>query len=404
MTILHINKFWDFHGGTEVYLHELFERQAKAGHTVHVLATKKPGTPASPDEASFVTYHAFNEFEGLWKDGAKAMHYLWNREAKRAVETALQTLKPDVVHLHNIYHHLSTSILAPIRAAHIPCVQTLHDYKLACPNYKMYTQNAPCERCKNGDYQNAIKFRCLGASLLPNVLAALEMGMTKAQQSYEKTVDRFLCPSQFMREKMIDWGEPAGKMRYVPNPTRVPAQIAARGGGYLFYAGRLSQEKGLKTVLSAMERVRDLPLWIAGRGPEEAALRAQAEALGLTHVRFLGFLPPAELEPIRAKAEAFLMPTQMYENASGAVMEAMAAGLPCLATAIGGTPELVEDGKNGFLVKPGDVDDWVRVLHRFHALSQEERNEMGKNGREKILAKHTWEQHLKTLETCYTSP
>lgn len=384
-----------------MYLHELFERQAKAGHNVHILATKKPGTPASPDEASFVTYHAFNQFEGILKDSGKAMDYLWNREAKRAVETLLKTLKPDVVHLHNIYHHLSTSILAPIRAAHVPCVQTLHDYKLACPNYKMYTQNAPCERCKNGDYTNAIKFRCLGASLLPNVLAALEMGMTKAQQSYEKTVDRFLCPSHFMREKMIDWGEPASKMVYVPNPTRVPAQIATRGGGYLLYAGRLSQEKGLKTVLSAMERVRDLPLWIAGRGPEEAALRAQAEQLGLTHIRFLGFLPPAELEPIRARAEALIMPTQMYENASGAVMEAMAASLPCLATAIGGTPELIEDGKNGFLVKPGDVDDWVRVLHRFHVLSSEKRSEMGKNGRERILAKHTWEKHLKTVEEVY---
>ena len=183
MKILHINKFFDLHGGAEVYLHRLMAAQQKAGHDVHVVSTKSPRNVPSKDEGYFVTRNELDKREGPVKDAKKAMQYLWNREAKQAVEQALHDLKPDVVHLHNIYHHLSTSVLEPIFKQGLPCVQTLHDYKLACPNYKMFTEGAPCERCKGGKYQNAIKYNCFGTAFLPNLLAAFEMGFTKSRQS-----------------------------------------------------------------------------------------------------------------------------------------------------------------------------------------------------------------------------
>ncbi len=402
MRILHVNKFFDLHGGAEVYMHELMQKQREAGHEVHAFSTTSEKNLASADAGAFVTRYDLGKRHGLGTDAVIAANYLWNLEARRAMAELLDRIKPDVVHLHNIYNHLSTSVLAPIRKRGIRCVQTLHDYKVVgCANYKMYTQGAPCERCKTGDYRNVVRYRCVNEALLPNVLAALEMGLAKTRLSYEKTVQTFLCPSKFMREKMEDWGQPPGKLTYAPNPTAFPAAPAPRGGGYVLYAGRLSAEKGLRSFVEAAARIPELPVKFVGRGPEESALRTLADQLGATNLEFVGFLPPAELARVRARAEAVLLPTLMYENCSGSLLEAMADGIPCLATRIGGNPELVTDGENGYLVTPGDVDDWVRNLRRFLAAPKEVRDAMGREGRARIHERHTWEAHLRTVLEAY---
>jgi glycosyltransferase involved in cell wall biosynthesis len=401
MRILHVNKFFDFHGGAEIYMHRLMRLQRAMGHDVHALSTKSPRNVSSEDESFFVTRYDLDRREGPVKDATKAANYLWNWKAQRAMREILDELKPDVVHIHNLYHHLSSSVLEPIRRKRIPCVQTLHDYKLACPNYKMFVKGSPCERCKTGDYWNAVRNRCLTTQWLPNVLAALEMGMTKSRQSYERTIGLFLCPSRFLKEKMEDWGEPSGKMRYVPNPTELPKTPAVRGGGYILYAGRLSLEKGLEGFLRAAAQVPELPVKLVGKGPEEAHLRALCDELGAKHVEFVGFLPPEELAEVRRRAEAVVLPSIWYENASLAALEAMADGLPLLATRIGGNPELVEDGESGFLVRPNDVDDWLRALRRFLAASPATLDKMAEASRDRVMKRHLWSTHVEVVMAAY---
>ncbi|MFA6429540.1 MAG: glycosyltransferase family 4 protein [Patescibacteria group bacterium] len=401
MRILHVNKFFDLHGGAEVYMHALIRAQTEAGHEVHAFSTRSDRNQPSRDAGLFVERFAMDKREGMVRDARKAIAFLWNREARMAMERMLDQVKPDVVHLHNIYHHLSTSILAPIRARTIPCVQTLHDYKIACPNYKMFTEGAPCERCKGGRYWNVVRHRCLAPELAPNVLAAVEMGFTKTTQQYEKTVRLFLCPSHFMKEKMEDWGQPPNKMRFVPNPAVLAETPAERGGGYVLYAGRLSREKGVMSFLEAAVKIPELPVKIAGTGPDDERLKSFVRSTGATHISFLGFIVPDELTKIRRRAEAIVLPTIMYENASGVLLEAMGDGIPCLATRIGGNPELVEDGANGFLAQPGDVEDWTRIIRRLLATTPEMRTKMGERGREKVRANHLWKHHLAKVEECY---
>lgn len=401
MRILHVNKFFDLQGGAEVYMHRLMAAQTAAGHEVHVFSTRDPKNLPSKDAVRFVTRSELDQSEGAKEDAVKAMRFLWNREAREAMERAVKELRPDVIHLHNIYHHLSSSILSPIRRANIACVQTLHDYKLACPNYRMFTEGSACERCKGGKYLEAVKHRCLATGFLPNVLAALEMGMTKARQSYERTVRVFLCPSRFLLEKMQDWGEPPGKLRYLPNPVELSKEPVVRGGGYLLYAGRLAVEKGLESFLEAALQIPELPVKIAGRGPETERLASLVRSKGASHIEFLGFQSPEALAQIRMRAEALVLPSIWYENASLSILEAMADGLPCLASRIGGNPELVEDGVTGFLAKPGDVGDWVRVLRRFQAVSMEGRTRMGKEARIRVEERFLWSTHLKNMEELY---
>ncbi len=401
MKILHVHKFFDLHGGAEVYMHQVMRAQLAAGHDVHAFSTRGVKNLSSPDEAHFVTRYHLDRFDGPVTDAKKVANFLWNREAKKAFAALLDELKPDVVHIHNLYHHLSSSVLPEIRKRKIPCVQTLHDYKLACPNYSMFTEGAPCERCKGGKYFNVVKHKCLFTGYVPNMLAALEMYGTKASQIYEKNISLFLCPSRFMKEKMEDWGEPPGKLRYIPNPIDWVDEPAPRGGGYLLSVGRLHQIKGLRSFIEASIKVPELPVKIAGRGPEEAKLRELVAQSGATHIEFLGFVAPEEVRKLRHRAEALILPSISYENASLTLLEGMAGGLPCLATRIGGNPELVEDGVNGFLVNPNDAEDWLRTLRRFLATTRDVRNQMGRAGRERIQKRHLWKDHLHQLEAIY---
>ncbi|HEU0050452.1 MAG TPA: glycosyltransferase family 4 protein [Patescibacteria group bacterium] len=401
MRILHVNKFFDERGGAEVYLHELMSKQREEGHEVHVFSTESPENEPSTDKKYFVERFDLSRREGWWKDLKKARNFLWNSEARLQIRRMIHEVNPDVIHLHNVYHHLSSSILGPIRVSRIPAVMTLHDYNLASPNYAMFDQAGVCAHGKDGHYFEIVKHRCAAPEYLANFLAALEITWTKSRQAYEKTIQLFLCPSRFMQKKMEEWHEPAEQMRYVPNPTDLPERIALRGGGYVLYAGRLSREKGLSSMIEAALEVPNLKIKIAGKGPEEESLKSLVKRLNIKNIEFLGFVPKEELAMIRDHAEAVVLPTVSYENASGSLLEAMAAGLPCLGTKTGGNPELVKDEENGFLVTPGDITDWSRVLKRFTRLSEAEREKMGRQSRERILRNHTWPQHLERIKRCY---
>lgn len=375
MRILHVNKFFDLHGGAEVYMHELMRRQREAGHDVHAFSTRSPSNLPSNDAGRFVTRYDLSKSNGPATDVKIAANFLWNREAKRAMGEALRDLKPDIVHIHNIYHHLSSSILSSIRKAGIPCVQTLHDLKLACPNYKMYTEGSLCERCKGGRYFEAVKHKCLSQSFLPNMLAAAEMGFTKVRQSYERTVSTFICPSTFMASKMIEWGEPAAKFTVARMAVERKPR-AERGGGYLLAVGRLAPDKGYEPLIRAAAHVPSLKIKIAGTGPLEDHLRELMRTSDVGNIELVGFKRGADLDALYRGAEAFIACPIGYENAPLTVLDALGYGLPILATKIGGLPEMVEDEKNGYLVEHGSQDAWATTLKRFADLSEDSRTKM----------------------------
>jgi glycosyltransferase involved in cell wall biosynthesis len=401
MKILHVNKFFDQTGGVEMYLHRVMSKQAEAGHDVHAFSTVSSSNLPSRDASYFVHRYDMSRSEGLVKDIQKAGAFIWNIEARRGMERVLHEVKPDVVHLHNVYHHLSTSILDPIRASGVRCVQTLHDLKLACPNYAMFTEGEICERCRGGKYWNVVKHRCLTDATMGNVLGYAEMSMAKFSKAYERTVHRFITPSEFHRKKMIEWGEPANQFVVIRNPADVFDCAGESGGGYVLFAGRLSIEKGVDTLIRASALVPFLPVKIAGKGPDEERLKHLARTIGAVNVSFLGFVAPSELNGIRAKADAVINSSIWYENSPLTVLEAMGQGIPVIASNIGGVPELIENGEEGWLVPPKDVDAWAEALRVLVRTPLEVRREMGLKGMQRIREHHGWAEHLKKLEGEY---
>ncbi len=379
MRILVVNKFYWEKGGSERVLFDLAHGYAAAGHEVIPFAmasARNLPTPWADRFAPEVRWDGGGPLAAL-RAAAGVIH---SGEAKRRLAALLRDARPDVAHLHNFHHQLSPSIVDALREAGVPAVHTLHDYKIVCPNYLLFTEGAVCTRCAGGRFAHAIVHRCVRGSAAASAVAAAESAWHRARRTLERGIRVFVSPSRFLAAQARAMGF-GGRIEVVPNgldAAAIPA-AAAPGDGFL-YAGRLAREKGVATLVDAVRGDPALAVTIAGDGPDAAALRGAA-ADAPDRVRFAGALPRAAvLERVRA-ARAVVMPSLWQENAPMAALEAAASGVPVVATRRGGLPEIVRDGENGILVPPGDPEALARALRTLQD-SPDLAARLGRRGRE----------------------
>lgn len=372
MRILQVNKFHYPRGGADKYYLALGRALAEQGEEVAYFSMAHPANEESPWSRYFVSRLSFNE--GSFFDKLRAPgRVLYSLEAKRKFRRLLADFRPQIVHIHNIYHQLSPSILGTAKKAGLPVVMHVHDYKLICPNYKLFVNGRPCEACRGGRYQECCRRRCLNGSWSRSLLATIEMYLHhRFLKIYEKNIDLLIAPSAFMKEKLVEFGWPSEKIFVVLNPhdSSLPAlPKPADIPGYLLYFGRLSAEKGGPLLIKAAAAAGE-SLKIAGRGPEEANWRALAEKAG-GDVEFLGSLSGTDLAAALSGAKVVIIPSIWYENMPLSALEALAAGKPVIASRIGGLPEIVIDGENGLLFTAGSIEDLERQIKKFNSLNQE---------------------------------
>lgn len=381
--LLLINKF--YHdvgpaGGVGRYVVQEEENLGAAGWEVVPFAMADADARPSPWDRYFVRARDYSR--PRWSPGDAAA-LLWNREAATRLEQLIRDARPDVAHLHNIYHHLTPSIL-PVLARHkIPVVMTLHDLRLLCPAIHMRRGDEVCERCRGGRFDQAVRGRCVKNSRAASLLAAVETAHQRWRGLYTRNVAAFLCPSRFYRDKYAEWGFPADKLQHLPNfvdldfwhPDRLPA--APERDAYVYF-GRISQEKGLRTLLDAqalweqghIDGTVDRPprcLLIAGDGPCLGNTRARVAQLGLETVEVLGPLDIEGLRRVLGRARFSVIPSEWYENAPMAGLESLAAGLEIVGTDLGGLPELIVPGVTGELAHADDPQALCAALLRAEA-------------------------------------
>lgn len=377
-TLLLINKF--HHdvgraGGVGRYVLQEEAELTARGWTVVPFATLDEHALESPWRRFFPRSRDYSSARREASALGDALSLVWNREASRNLEALLDEVRPDVVHLHNIYHHLSPSILGVLKRRGLPVVMTLHDLRLLCPAIHMLRRGVLCEDCRGGHFVEAIRGKCVKDSLAASALAAVETWHHTQRRLYPGAVSRFLCPSDFLRRKYIEWGWPAEQLEHFPNfvdldtfsPTNDPADDA-----YLYF-GRLSREKGVHTLLAAhaawttQRRAVGRPapvLRIAGTGPDEDALLAAAPQ----DVEFLGSLTPARLRDVLRRSRFSVLPSECYENGSLSLLESLACGVPVVGSDLGGIPEHLEDGRTGVLFAAGDAEALTAALERADCL------------------------------------
>lgn len=361
MRILLINKFYFPQGGAERHVLQLQELLTVHGHEVIIFSMAHPQNLPSPYSRYFVSRVDFDRVRYDWQ-GLRAigrMVYSW--EARRKLSALIRATKPDVAHIHNIYHQISPSILDTLRRWHVPVVSTLHDYHLLSPNYLLFDHGAVCERSKPMRYWRSVAHRCVKNSVAASAAAALALYIHRLLRLY-RGVHTYISPSRFLHEQMRSWGFPAHRIVELPNFVE-PASAGQGAGVFLLFAGRLAPEKGVETLLRAAHAT-NTPLVFAGTGPEEQRLRLLQRQLNATTVRFVGQQSAAHMQRLLAECRAVVVPSLCYENCPLTILEAFAHGKPVIASHLGGIPELVHDGVNGWLTVPGSVESVSAALRR----------------------------------------
>ncbi len=366
MKILQITKFQYVHAGAERYMFELSALLRSHGHEVVGWGMQHPKNLPSPWSRFFVSYRDYSKSEGLVPDLEKAANMLWSAEAADKLRALLREFRPDVAHIHVIHHHLSPSILNVLKQEGIPVVWTVHDYKWVCPNGKLYTQGAACERCHVYKYWNAVLYKCADNSRLGSTVGMAEMYAHRLMGSFERDVALAITPSAFLRNLLLKWGKDGDKIVHLPNfidPSALP-KVRSTVGEAVVYAGRLSEEKGIDTVLHLAEHFPTIPFHVLGAGPEEKRVRERIQSLRLENVVLRGHVSGDALWQELGNARAILVPSRWYENFPYAVLEAMALGKTVLASKSGGIPEMITHGQTGFLLPPKDMAAWTDAFRK----------------------------------------
>jgi glycosyltransferase involved in cell wall biosynthesis len=378
--LLSINNYFYPRGGAEVLFLEQNRMFEGIGWQVVPFAMRHPDNLPTPWESYFPDEIEFGRSYGL---GAKLLHaqrVIFSLQARRRMRELLEDVRPRIAHAHNIYHHLSPSILPMLRKRGIPVVMTIHDLKLACPAYTMMAENQPCERCRGGRIHNVAIHRCIKGSLALSSLVMLETFVHRLFRLYEGNVSRFVVPSRFVLEKLVQWGWPRDRFAYIPNFVDVDRfRPGAEIGSRFVYCGRLDNLKGVGTLVRAAALARQ-PLSLVGSGPEEAGLRRLSEKLG-ADVQFLGRQTRDALVAVIQSARAIVVPSECNENAPLALLEGYAAGRPVIGSRIAGIPELVRERETGVLYPTGDVEALAAALEEFARLPDARLAEWGRAGR-----------------------
>ena len=379
--LLNINNYFYRRGGAEaVFLDHtaLFEEM---GWDVVPFAMQHEKNLPSPWSDYFVSEIEYGREGGALKRVLQASKVIYSFEAQSSLKRLIAKAPPDIAHAHNVYHHLSPAIFSTLKDAGIPVVMTAHDLKIACPSYKMLREGRICEECRGGRIHNVVRNRCVKGSLPLSVVVFAETAVHRMLGLYRNKVDRIVVPSRFYRDKLIEWGWPAGQLTYVPNFVDLEGfETRWDEGDYFVFAGRLAPEKGIATLIRAAARAKQR-LVIAGTGPEEEALRRLVKETG-ADVTFAGFVGGEALHRLIGQSRALVLPSEWYENAPISILEAYALGRPVIGTAIGGIPEMVRVGETGLTPSPASVEDLADALTQMASLGPAQRSAMGAAGRD----------------------
>jgi glycosyltransferase involved in cell wall biosynthesis len=401
MRILLVNKFYYLRGGAERSFFETKNLLEARGHRVIPFAMRDAHNQASPFERFFVDHIDFNSDHSLPERLRIVPRVLYFRQARARLERLLRRESVDVAHLHNIAHQISPSILDSLKKFGVPVVQTLHDYKLACPTYTMLAKGHICERCYGGRYYHAVLQRCNKGSFSASLLNAVEMYVHRVLGLYRRGIDLFVAPSRFLRRKVLAAGTVTAPVLYLPNCIEADRYLPRYGGdSSCVYFGRLSPEKGVDTLIRAMQGCRNLRLLIIGEGPQRKALEELARKLRLENVEFLGPRYGQDLHRVVAGSLFTVLPSHCYENCPYAILESFAMGKPVLGSDIGGIPELISPGEDGFLFPPGHVDQ-LRAKIQQLAAERDKTVKMGMTARQKVAARFGIDAHYDRLMDAY---
>ena len=298
---------------------------------------------------------------GGWNKAKAAVSAIYSFASKKLLHEEIARFHPDIVHVHNFFPLLSPAVYDACRDAGVMVVQTLHNYRIVCPNAKLFRDGQVCEDCLGKSIPwPGIVHGCYRDSRLQSAVVATMSSLHQLRGTWSTRVDAYIALTHFQKEKMIQAGLPAAKIAVKPNfifDPGYPDENASRG--YALFVGRFWKEKGITTLIEAyVKNDLHLPLKIVGDGPLREALQIQVQQAGLGHlIEFMGWQEKANVLSLIRGAQFLIFPSVWYETFGLSVIEAFACSVPVLASRLGCMAEIVQDGVTGLHFEVGNSED-----------------------------------------------
>lgn len=408
LKIAFVNKFFFLKGGSEKVMFDEAHLLEQNGHQVEYFSMHHPNNPESYEYSKyFVDYvelsNAGKEYS-IFDKIKIAKNLIYNKQAEINFERFINDFKPDIIHCHNISSQISPSVLRVAKKYNIPAVMTMHDYQLVCPNYTfMYAGQEVCQdyKCMGAKYFNCLLNKCSKGSYSASLISTVQMYFNYYTKSYTGYLDKLISPSEFLKNIMVESGISNDKVKFIPNFVSINEfNPEYSNEGYFLYAGRLSFEKGVKTLLKAFKQLPDTGLKIVGTGPLEEELFKFKEENEITNVSFEGYQSGENLKELFKNCIGLIIPSEWHENAPMTIIEAFASGKPVIGTKLGGIPEMVEQDKTGFLFEPKNDLELAEKVKEL-SLNPDKVVEMGKQARKKAESIYNSAYHYENLMEIY---
>lgn len=395
MRILLVNKFHYLRGGSEKYYFELAKLLKNHGHTVAFFSMKNENNIKTGDREYFV-----DEIDMNTGSKFEALNVIYSKKNKALMEKALEEFKPDIVHINNFQRQLSASIIDAVKEKNIPLIMTAHDLNPICPASIMLYNGEVCEDCITKGYTSCIKKKCIKNSMLKSVLGYIEKKYYDLHKMFCK-VDCIISPSEFNKNQLLKGKLKCNDITVIHNFVNETEKTDYTLGDCAFYFGRLSREKGILNLVEAINNIPGARLTIAGDGPEKENIQAYIKEHKLEdRITLLGYLNQNDIRENIRKCRFVTVPSIWYENCPYSILETMEIGKPIIGSKIGGIPELIQDGINGFTYEHNDVSELTNKLKKLFN-NDETVKQFSKNSKKIFIQNYSAEAYYNKLMTVY---
>ncbi len=281
---------------------------------------------------------------------------IWSRDSYKAIMALLNKHKPDIAHFHNTFPLLSPSVYSACKQQGTPVIQTIHNYRMICPGALLQRNLQPCEDCLHGSLVSSLVHRCYRNSLAATAPLAGMIAINRLIGSYSTHIDRYISLTKFASSRLVSGKIPKERITVKPNFLPNPPPPGEGQGGYAVYVGRLSAEKGLRTLLNAATLIPHIPIKILGDGPLRDELESKSRNLNI-NIEFYGSVDKNTVLATIRNAAFQIIPSEWYEGFPMVALEAYASGTPILASKIGSLDEIVQEGVTGLKFESGNAND-----------------------------------------------
>jgi glycosyltransferase involved in cell wall biosynthesis len=353
-----------------------------------------------------ITYEKFNDDLNnisLVKKLRAGLEFVWSSTAFHEITSIIEKHKPDIAHFHNIFPQISSSAYAACKRLGVPVVQTLHNYRYICPSGLLQRNSKPCEKCIEGSLLSSLAHKCYRNSFIATLPMAAMIYFNRVTGSFANNVDRYITLTEFGKARFVMGGLPQHKIAVKPNfvtdsGNEKSAESSALGD-YVLYVGRLTQEKGVITLLNACKQTKEIPLKVLGDGE----LRAQLESLCIQfnlNVEFLGYQNKDTVISMLKNSRFLVLPSECYEGFPVTVVEAYSCGKPVLASKIGSLDEIVIENVTGRKFAFGSENSLAQRMQWMWS-DTDGLEHMSKNARAVFEEKYNPEKNLHLLLNIY---